>query len=408
MGSIDGIPLPFRDPAIMGGTAFRLVKPADQNFTYASAGGDIVTLKEQSNWAVVTSQKILSQRDLLETTVDAAQEALDIVALTRRDYLSIPSADVEHLIWRKVNSKTEVLVVNRAESFVKITTSIQTNAGTSSGPTTTIPAVAVPNWHVSMRYFRYSRMRNDLFVAYRDAFLAFESIISQISGKGSSESERNWYKRVCTILETQGIVFSDLVDLPSPDFIASFVDEQYIANRCALFHAKAGAAARIPGRVVDRELASKALARMEQLLVRAFSKLFSASCSVGLLTSAFCHNTVNRWNPVVLSVSDDNTPVGLIDTNVSPAGKKITDLNTVFQGTFGHTGFEFSFFGSIDVAKMQSAIVNTLAATATSPPAGLIGRDTIEQLDLTDADEFQFRLICSYSQAAVFPFHYSL
>ena len=90
-------------------------------------------------------------------------------------------------------------------------------------------------WHESFRYLRLSQATDDLFDAYRNAYLALESILSTITpqkskGPGKAgESEGQWLKRALTKADTMTDLRS-LVPYPVEDPVNYFFDDSILMS----------------------------------------------------------------------------------------------------------------------------------------------------------------------------------
>ena len=126
-------------------------------------------------------------------------------------------------------------------------------------------------WHESYRYFRLSQATDDLFDAYRNLFLALESILSTIepvkkkpSGKGW-EPERDWLIRaIRTAASMVDLVRSVPAGTADPE-VYLFKD-LYEDKRTALFHAKMNRPVFLPHeKSPDRVAVTSSLSRLARL-----------------------------------------------------------------------------------------------------------------------------------------------
>jgi hypothetical protein len=100
-------------------------------------------------------------------------------------------------------------------------------------------------WHESFRYFRLSQITDDLFDAYRNAYLALESVLSSIAPQPTNpagkvtEREGDWFKRA--LIEADKIVpLASVVPSGIADPVQRLFDELYVNMRSAMSHAKSG------------------------------------------------------------------------------------------------------------------------------------------------------------------------
>ena len=142
---------------------------------------------------------------------------------------------------------------------------------TSSAPPP-IPA-ATPILHQAyFRFYRLSQLTDDLFDAYRNAYLCLECLVSAESPKSPSESEVAWLKRV--------LGGSLLAGLPTGIAVDQTVERLYKRGRLPLFHAKTGASFYSP-QGAERERVQPLFAELTTLLAALFRYKFGNSSSGG-------------------------------------------------------------------------------------------------------------------------------
>ncbi|MBK9145929.1 MAG: hypothetical protein IPM23_25950 [Candidatus Melainabacteria bacterium] len=395
MGSINTLDLRFADGAIAGGAAFRLNSASPCNADISTPDHRCI-LKNGAIWAVVEQLRApVSWDDLLEDSYEAAQQMLDIVATEQRYFLSLPSAHNEYIIWRRPGGRTTVRLGSAV--FQPLGLDVSITATDANGNPIALPPPPPTQWHESMRYFRYSQIRDDVYVAYRDAYLALEAIISHLYPLNPGERELDWLNRACQALQATGMSFDDFVAVPTADNAAAFVQEQYRANRTAVFHAKQSKAHVVPGNLTDRKTVSAALDFLGKFVVEAIRRSVAPGISVPVFTLAAFRKIIDGMQDLVLAVSPDATPVNVSDTEVSPAGAPVTALNTRYEGPYSPSGYDYSFLGTIPVANMSDPLICTKAAYK---PEGLMTRGNIEALSVDGADDFEYRFVWTFAQRA--------
>jgi hypothetical protein len=116
-------------------------------------------------------------RDVRDEGVAAAQQALDVLAIRGGSAETIVDVDSEHLTWWTEPGGTVLRVVFVSDMNVTVSAS-----GGGQPPTV--------KWHASFRYFRLSQTTTDLFDAYRNLYLALESILSTVVPPGLGKKGR--------------------------------------------------------------------------------------------------------------------------------------------------------------------------------------------------------------------------
>jgi hypothetical protein len=401
MGAIDGSTLCFDDGTLTGGAAFRLKDSSPCDFNWTSTTGNKCVLKENSRWLTVERTSVLlSLEEHAESTHTDAQAALDILAIDQKWFLSMPSAHNQNIMW---NRSPDGIILRLTSSIeMQMRYSISMTLKSADGTVQPLPVYPLPNWHEAMRYFRYSQLRNDLYVAYREAFLALESLFSTISAQNPGEREIDWLVRVTRLLENKytELSFDDLVPISSTDKPRDFISEQFKAYRSALNHAKLNKPHLLPGNLGERKSVVIALRKLSRFLLQAMRFVLAPNVTNSVVTLTGYKWTIDRFcSELVLAVSPNRTPALSEDISIAPAGDVITDLTTTFEGVSDGYGAEFSFVGTIPVASMRSSEISTIAGHI---PNGLIFRRNIENLNVTGATTFQIRLLYSFSQPSEF------
>jgi hypothetical protein len=401
MASIDSLPLNVQDQNLAGGAAFKLSKPAAYSLDWQTPSGAICRMLRQKMWVTVEKSNVLNKADLLQEAYEDAQKLLDVAAVEHRVFNALPSAHTEHILWLRDNGK----VLLRLASSVSVPMNVDSSVTITdaNGVKLNPPASHPATWNEAMRYFRYSRIRDDVYVSYRDAYLALESIFSQLYPiiTKPREKEHEWLERGCRDLEQQGFNFATYLKNPQSgaDQAAAFVAYVYTANRTAVFHAKHTRTHFVPGNLADRATVTEALERLSNFLLELLHKKFAQGRSFPVLTVGFFQRQINGFmKDLILAVSEDPTPENVTDVAVSPKGLPVTDLHTVYEGVVDALGYEHSFLGSIAVPSMQSDQVGTIASHNLS--GDLITRGRVEELNLSSVDDFEFRLLWQFSQRA--------
>ena len=108
-----------------------------------------------------------------------------------------------------------------------------------------------------MRFFRLSQLSDDIFDAYRNAFLALEAVLFRRIGPIGSAAWRArlaWVRvDACTEPAWGGPAGSYLINAARANPVEQFLEEQYRdASLTPFFHAKSGRGALLPGVAADR------------------------------------------------------------------------------------------------------------------------------------------------------------
>lgn len=211
------------------GAAFLLRTPVKQSLLINHPEG-LITVRKGAPLVTVE----LKKEPLGALSDDAwriVQEALDIHAAVHRQAIGTQSGG-DRLNWKRVQDQYLLSITDSA----RVPWAFSAH-GVSGHSNSTIPDT-LPAHHPSFRFYRLSQLSEDLFDAYRNAYLALEYIVSDVSPKGPSESEANWLKRVLN---------GPLANcLPGGLDVEAAVDDLYNNARLPLFHAKAGKSFYLP------------------------------------------------------------------------------------------------------------------------------------------------------------------
>lgn len=390
MASFGKIDLGVSRSEILCGAGFALNKPASCDLNTDIANGRVIIQKGSSVIIIQYKKKISELEILLDTAYTDAQKALDILAMSKRYFHSLPIAHYEHLLWTKSENEIIVRVQNSASLNTRIEASwVTINA--SNGVTESSENTPLPNWHEAFRYFRYAQLRDDLYAAYREAFLAAEALLSSYAPRNNREQETAWHLRANRQLQLAGLDFSTIVNNSGIDPVDTFVSEQFKAQRCAHFHSKAGNDHFLPGVLSDRRLVTDSLEKLVRYLIESSRIICGVQSLVGILTFDGMKAQIETFaNELTFAVSPDFKPAFAEDIEVSPNKLEVTELRTLYEGIVDGLGHEFGFIGRINVKDMKSKLVVT---TASRLPEGIVTRGTIPELDLEGIDKFEYRQI---------------
>ena len=169
---------------------------------------------------------------------ESLQRALDYLSLRGIQNSSVKVPFGHYFFWQLLNNRYALKLTERSMSKFSST------AGD-------ISKLQVQHYHEGFRYFRFAQIAHDLYDAYRNLWLSFESLITthtprKVNNKGKpAESEESWYCRSLTEL-AQRTKSKELSDLLQKKPSAILMSELYKDTRCCLFHSKYGESKLIP------------------------------------------------------------------------------------------------------------------------------------------------------------------
>jgi hypothetical protein len=266
-------------PAYNGaaGAAFLLRTPGRESLTLQHDDG-IVTVRQGAPYITVQLFERPTGDHLRTESWRVLLEALDVHAVTGREALGTERGDGEYLTWIRDEEERYRLTIASTASLpwsMKGTATSTPPPGAQDATRTRQPARPVPH-HPSFRFWRLSRLADDLFDAYRNAFLALECLVSDASPKQPRESELNWIKRVLRDPLSAG--------LPPGMDVDATVEELYKVGRLPLFHAKMGKGFYAP-QGEERERVELLLGRLNFLLTCLYGRRFGFGSGWGRLAA---------------------------------------------------------------------------------------------------------------------------
>ena len=253
-------------PLDLSGVAVSLTERAGRDWEEALPGGVWVRLKAVSDVVVVAGlNDDLELSQLPHGGRDAANRALDLVTARSAGLYALRDPSAAAFCWRPTPTGPGLRACFEVQS---------TFTATAGGPSVAYPVA----WHESMRYFRMSQTTADLFDAFRNLYLALESVLSHIApvrlrpdGR-PAEGESQWTRRALAAadvaLRRHNVAMSLASYALSPasgDAVGDVYAELYSSVRTAIFHAKQGRVFALPQDQRDRAQVEEALGRYASL-----------------------------------------------------------------------------------------------------------------------------------------------
>lgn len=195
------------------------------------------------------------------------------------------------------------------------------------------PPPPEPVWNESFRYYRLSQSSSDLFEAYRNLFLAFESLLNTICPKQHREGEAVWLKR-CLSLVNSKTSLVQFTPTGKEDPVEYIVDSQYIDIRCKLQHAKFPAAT-LPHSSLSPINVKQAYGELIRIWRQIAGAYFNVPTGGGVVTyGGFEMMMANGFNGgASIFYTPDDLPPGNDDTMVSPQGLPVFEfISTKYEG----------------------------------------------------------------------------
>lgn len=202
-----------------------------------------------------------------------AQEALDVLSMVGRADLVTRDAEDEHLVWWETGSRRVLSLVSTATFSLKggpVSLTVKDYQGNVVPPTPVIP-----KHHIGFRFYRLSQTSDDLYDAFRNMYLAFESLLSSRYPKAKGQ-EIDWLRQSLASASSD-LALPSLAPAGTPDCVAYVLDVIYNGARLPLFHAKDGKAYFAPVHSAsDRKGVVNALGMLTHIVLRMADAWYSA------------------------------------------------------------------------------------------------------------------------------------
>jgi hypothetical protein len=310
--------------AACAGAAFELLEPAHESTCVAVGAWEVEAVKD-SGLVVARGGDATDAPAAFSTGLLTAQKGLDLMCLRGGNNLVLRHFDENFIVWWPEPAGLVVRIVSLAPVRIDvppITATVTDAAGNVQPPQPPTP----PEWHESFRYFRLSQTSDDLFDAYRNAYLALESVLSDICPQQTdaagrvTEGEGAWFRRALAQADALTPLAS-VVPAGSGDPVQYLWDELYRDMRSAMSHAKSGRKILLPQDNTERRAVTESLKRLAGLYLElAEAHLGARRMGGGMTTAGFRMAFGSTVDSMTVSVSDDEAPFSKADLTPNPGG----------------------------------------------------------------------------------------
>jgi hypothetical protein len=321
-----GIPLWNDEAAPCAGGLFDLDRAPGESAIH-TVGEWSVEVRAGERVVVVRGGGEGTYEDASREALRFGQEGLDLLCALGSDGVSIRGVADRRFTWwvdgghgptlRLTTMAPQGLTVGRATIVVR-------DANGDVVPQPPEPPLA---WHESFRYFRLSQASDDLFDAYRNAYLALESVLSAIAPQRTSpttgrvsEGEGDWFRRALTEADRL-TTLAGHVPAGTSDVVGFLYADLYSGMRSAMSHAKSGRPVLLPHDETEGATVTESLRR----LVGVYLKLASTQLGLrrqggGVFVIAFRHMIEPALADAIVYGSEDESPENPSDHVLNPAG----------------------------------------------------------------------------------------
>jgi len=309
------------------GIAFQLNSDSQIDILYSLDNGNWeVEMRKGQNSIVARCKQVLSDEEILKNGFEYCQKSLDILSLQNHIHMHTLQPVDEHTLVINYNGQYSL----RRVGILEFCPQIGVNIIQKDKDGNVIPLQRQPqlSWEPAFRFYRLSQMSSDLYEAYRNLFLAFESTLNQICPKNNDESETKWFKRALNFISIK-IDLLTIAPFGTKDPVAFLVGTQYENVRCSLFHSKNKIM--LPHENLNPKVISEAYTILLRLWREINGVYFEISNSGSVMTYTGFKLIMDGLfkESFKLQFTDDITPPNSNDTLVSPKNHPLFSLSNL-------------------------------------------------------------------------------
>ncbi len=313
---------------VNGAVAFQLDRPASEDWQYRSEDAIwIAEINAGQESIVARTSAVLQRNDVVRIGFEQAQRALDVVTFETNSPYSISVPGNSHVVLFRRDGDLVVQHVGVSNLAVSVRADVEVRD--KDGRLVTQPPPPSSVWSAPLRYYRLSQTANELYEAYRNLFLALESLLNGICPKARREGEKQWLLRAFQVV-TARVNLGQFVPGGTADPAAYLVAAQYEQIRCRLFHGKGELPATYEGTVNPEDVSSAygQLVRLWREIARGHLPLRSIG---GVVTYEGFRMMMDGTMATDLSAfyTDDDTPPKSTDTQISPLGRDVHSFGNI-------------------------------------------------------------------------------
>jgi hypothetical protein len=310
----------------LSGGAFLLDREAPVSQRKVVDGDWTAEVREGAKYVLARGGDETNYGDARDQALSAAQRGLDLLCISGAADLSIVGVEDEHITWWREQNEAVLRVTSVATISARVGAKVTVTD--SLGNVRPDPPRPEAVWHESFRFFRLAQVTEDLFDAFRNLYLALESVLSSIAPPTvGGEGEGRWLKRA--LGEAHKLVgLSPFAPPGAADPLIAIYDDLR-KTRNAVFHAKSTRPHLLPHEWPKRAAVVSSLGRLSRL----YLKLVDAGLQVrrpsgGFFASGFKLMTQHLDKSVVIHVTDDEAPVDPDTATINPGGGRVVSLAT--------------------------------------------------------------------------------
>ena len=299
--------------------ACALLAPFKDDMQWSGIGGDwLVTAKKGHGYISARTSRVLSLADTRREGILALVQALDLFSVHMNRTSNLSKAGDNFIALFQEGDK-QVLCFTATFDF-PISINFSAEVRDKGGNIKPMPEPPPPSWHRSFRYYRLSQLAADVYEAYRNLYLSFETLAESCYPRQGDEREGAWIRRCFQEFHLHyGLSTFAPTDHRAPN--EYLFGTLYENTRCNLFHSRTTDAI-LPYYEVDAFAVHDAY----ETLLRIWRHIAVAVLGTRSGGSVVTYQGYRLWmgnafgQLLAVVVADDASPAKESDTSVSPSG----------------------------------------------------------------------------------------
>jgi hypothetical protein len=324
---------------VSSGGVFRLNRPSPIDAIEELKSGWTVEVKSKNAFVVARGGRSSDLVNALSEALQAAQQGLDVLSIQGLADLSTYTVEDWHIVWWHELAGTTLRFTEVSKFGFSMTANL--TVLDSDGNVKPDPPKPRTGWEESYRYFRLVQVTDDLFDAFRNLYLALESILYDIepmrirpNGK-PDEGEKSWFTRALSRASLPNL--TEFAPPGSTSPIDDIFNDLYRDRRTSLFHAKGNRPHLRPHDLTERHHVESSFNRMTRLYLALVEAHHGVNRrSGGTAKVGFQESTQLFELGTVITVTDEPLPeseisAGVLDTDfVKLATRRAVELDRPF------------------------------------------------------------------------------
>jgi hypothetical protein len=227
---------PTTKTVFLSGVAFYLTQSSIlDEIAHTEYGNWEIEVKKNHHTIVARSTEIFPLEHILSEAYSNCQKFLDLLSVYHHNTTVIKNPGTDFIAVFNQNGKSILRASSNANLGINIT--VTATVRDKDGNIKESPQEPKPKWNQAFRYYRLSQSSSDLYEAYRNLFLSFESLLHGICPINPGEGETRWFTRAMTEVMKK-VPLENYVPQNTTDPVRYLVGMQYEHIRCKMFHSK--------------------------------------------------------------------------------------------------------------------------------------------------------------------------